>query len=218
MKISNITEIEVKVIKNILTMSKYLLLKTNSSNLYFPVFRPEVIYSDRLIIIDELGFKEEYPNYFELFIGESMILINSPDSSKFDIYYSVYKLDEIEKSYKDILSRRIVKSIFNQQVELSDFTEQSAGFIITLLDRFKILEVTKEFVENRMIEIYINKVKIEIGFEIWNLENYLGLEGELEYSLKLKILDFNIEIEANSLNYLMIKLYDELEIRGVRKW
>ena len=218
MKISNISDIEVKVIKNIFTMSKYILLKLDNSKLYFPIFRPEVIYSDRLIIMDELGFREEYPNSFEVFIGESIVLINSPDCSRFDIYYSIYKLEEIEKSYREILERRVIKSIFSQEVDLSEYTEQSTGFIIELLNRFRELELTKESVERKSINIFINKTKVEIGFDIWNLDNYLNLVEELEYSLRLKISDFNLEVEANSLNYLMMRLYDELEIRGVRKW
>lgn len=218
MKVSNITEVEVKVVKNILTMNRYLLLKRNGNELYFPIFRPEVIYSDRLLIIDELGFKEEYPNYFELFIGETIVLINSPDNSKFDIYYSVYKLDEIERSYRDILERRVIKSIMNQEVDLGEFTEQSIGFILKLLEGLKRIELSKDSVERKEINIQINKIKVEIRFDIWNLSNYLDLGDELEYTLKMSIPDFNIEIEANSLNYLMMKLYDELETRGVRRW
>lgn len=218
MKINNLSDIEINVIKNILTMSNYLLLKENESEMYFPIFRPEVVYSDRLIIIDELGFREEYPNYFDIFIGESIILISSPDCTRFDRYYSVFKLEEIEKSYKEILEKRVIKNIFNEKLDLSDFTEQSVGFILKLIEELKDINLSKDSIERKIINIQINKTKVEIGFNIWNLNNYLNLGEDLDYSIKIKIPDFSLELEANSLRYLVMKLYDELEIRGVRRW
>ena len=219
MKVSNISEIEISVIRNILTMNKYVLMKENDNELFFPIFRLEIIHSEGLIIVDELGFKREYPDYFEVFIGESMILIYSPDCSRFDMYYTIYELGEIKDTYEEILKKRVIKSIFKQRIDLSELSGESIEFILSLMKELEKINITGEAIENKSINIQMNRIKIEIGFNIWNLENYLGFSNEeLEYSLRVKIPDFNLEIEANSLEYLLMMLNEELEVRGVRKW
>ena len=220
MRVTELTDNEILIMNNLFSNSKYTLLKENLNTVTMPLFRPKVSLSDNsFTVTDELGYLIQYNDLYDISICDTLLLINSLDCTVFHTYMILMDLGNLKNSYHENLEKRIIKSIFINQFDMSDFTEKPLFFITEVLDRLKVLSVTKEILNNKQITLFVKKTEMEIQFDIWNLEDYVSAHNvDLEYSLHLNIPNFSTDIESNSLEHLMIKLYDDMCIKGVTKW
>ena len=220
MRINELSDTEILKIRNLFSLSSYILLKEESTKVMMPILRPKVSHSGSfLIIVDELGYEATYNELYEIFVCDSCLMINSLDYTVFKTYMLFMNLGEIEQQYNDAIKKRIIKSVFTEKIDMSEFVEKPLSFIEELFQNFNQLKITTEICNSKKFEINIKSTKVNLSFNIWNLDEYiLNANSVLDYTINLIIPSFGTSIEANSLEYMINKLYNDMVVKGVSKW